>query len=257
MILKKVKYVILVFILILTLLLIIMFYIKIKSLYGNDSDLSLAIRYEGLYHEMNYRDLGKSINECYGEKLFNENMISRSAGWFSGWGCEKIGNPDVLYSLNYSPKKNEHFFCYNPESKLIGRSFEQKIELNDIEFIENWNKPEIQETTCSYIDNIFNDILLGKKIHMHCDAGRDRAGAMSALIIGLISEKRKLLDKKMMNAIECDYRKTTSLIIGKYGRMKKFLEDISKQGSIESFILRKCSISKHKIESVSRMFLNL
>ena len=80
---------------------------------------------------------------------------------------------------------------------------------------------------------------------------------MSALIIGLISEKRKLLDKKMMNAIECDYRKTTSLIIGKYGRMKKFLEDISKQGSIESFILRKCSISKHKIESVSKMFLNL
>jgi predicted Holliday junction resolvase-like endonuclease len=228
MILKKVKYIILVFILILTLLLIIMFYIKMKSLYGSDSDLSLAIRYEGLYHEMNYRDLGKSINECYGEKLFNENMISRSAGWFSGWGCEKIGNPDVLYSLNYSPKRNEHFFCYNPDNKLIGRSFEQKIELNDIEFIENWNKPEIRETTCSYIDNIFDD-----------------------------SEKRNLLNSKMINAIECDYRKTTSLIIGKYGRMEKFLEDIIKKGSIENFMLEKCSISKHKIESVSKMFINL
>ena len=92
---------------------------------------------------------------------------------------------------------------------------------------------------------------------MHCDAGRDRAGAMSALIIGLVSEKRNLLNSKMINAIECDYRKTTSLIIGKYGRMEKFLEDIIKKGSIENFMLEKCSISKHKIESVSKMFINL
>ena len=33
---------------------------------------------EGFYHDMNYRDLSKSINECYGEKVFNENLISRS-----------------------------------------------------------------------------------------------------------------------------------------------------------------------------------
>ena len=74
-----------------------------KSLIGEDTDLSLAIRWEGLYHEMNYRDLGESINECYRDKIFNKNIISRSAGWFSGWSCEKIGNPDSLYSLNFSP----------------------------------------------------------------------------------------------------------------------------------------------------------
>ena len=43
-----------------------MLFIKIKSLVGEDTDLSLAIKWEGFYHDMNYRDLGKSINECYG-----------------------------------------------------------------------------------------------------------------------------------------------------------------------------------------------
>ena len=93
----------------LSILLISMVYIKIKSLTGNNSNLSLAIRWEGFYHDINHRDLGKSINDCLEEKLFNENLISRSAGWFSGWSCGKIGNPDVLFSLNFSPEKNEHF----------------------------------------------------------------------------------------------------------------------------------------------------
>ena len=257
MILKLMKYSFCIFIFLLSLLLIFMFYIKAKSLLGDNSNLSLAIRWEGFYHDMNYRDLGKSINECYGEKIFNENLVSRSAGWFSGWSCGKIGNPDVLYSLNFSPKSNEHFFCYNPNKKLIGRSFEQKIVLNDLEFIDNWNNPEIRETTCSYINNIFSDIISGKKVHIHCDAGRDRAGTISALIIGLISEKRKLLNRKMIDAIECDYRKTESLTIEKFGRMETFLKDVSRNESIEDFILEKCSISKNKIESITKKFLNL
>ena len=234
-----------------------MVYIKIKSLLGNNSSLPLAIRWEGFYHDINHRDLGKSINDCLEEKIFNENLISRSAGWFSGWSCNKIGNPDVLFSLNFSPKENKHFFCHNPDSKLIGRSFQQKIVLNDLEFIDNWNNPEIRETTCSYINNIFSDIISGKKVHIHCDAGRDRAGTISALIIGLISEKRKLLNRKMIDAIECDYRKTESLTIEKFGRMETFLKDVSRNESIEDFILEKCSISENKIESITKKFLNL
>tara|TARA_Y100001960_G_scaffold303686_1_gene356023 strand:- start:192 stop:893 length:702 start_codon:yes stop_codon:yes gene_type:complete len=233
-----------------------MVYIKIKSLLGNNSDLSLAIRWEGFYHDINHRDLGKSINDCLDEKIFKENLISRSAGWFSGWSCNKIGNPDVLFSLNFSPKKNEHFFCHNSESKLIGKSFQQKIVLNDLEFIENWNNSEIRETACLYIDNIFNDLLSGKKVHFHCDAGRDRAGTISALIIGLISEKINLLNTKMINAIECDYRKTKSLTIEKFGRMEKFLLEIQKNSSIENFIIKKCSISEDKIDGVTRKLLN-
>ena len=256
MLTKVMKYSLFIFILLFSLLLIFMFYVKVKSLLGDNSDLSLAIRWEGFYHDMNYRDLGKSINECYGEKIFNENLISRSAGWFSGWSCGKIGNPEVLFSLNFSPKEDEHFFCHNPNEKLIGRSFEQKIVLNDLEFIENWNNFEIRETTCAYIDNIFSEIISGKKVHFHCDAGRDRAGTISALIIGLISEKKNLLNRNMINAIECDYRKTESLTIEKYGRMENFIKEVSKNQSIENFILEKCSISGDKIERVTKKFIN-
>ena len=86
------------------------------------------------------------------------------------------------------------------------------------------------------------------------DAGRDRAGTISALIIGLISEKRKLLNRKMIDAIECDYRKTESLTIEKFGRMEKFLKDVSRNESIEDFIIEKCSISEKKIESITKKF---
>ena len=128
--------------------------------------------------------------------------------------------------------------------------------MNDLEFIENWNNSEIRETTCAYIDNIFSEIISGKKVHFHCDAGRDRAGTISALIIGLISEKKNLLNGNMINAIECDYRKTESLTIEKYGRMENFIKEISKNQSIENFILEKCSISGDKIERVTKKFIN-
>ena len=104
MLTKVMKYSLFIFILLFSLLLIFMFYVKVKSLLGDNSDLSLAIRWEGFYHDMNYRDLGDSINKCYGENIFKENLVSRSAGWFSGWSCNKIGNPDVLFSLNFLDK---------------------------------------------------------------------------------------------------------------------------------------------------------
>ena len=61
----------------------------------------------------------------------------------------------------------------------------------------------------------------------------------------------------MIDAIECDYRKTESLTIEKFGRMETFLKDVSRNESIEDFILEKCSISKNKIESITKKFLNL
>ena len=60
----------------------------------------------------------------------------------------------------------------------------------------------------------------------------------------------------MINAIECDYRKTESLTIEKYGRMENFIKEVSKNQSIENFILEKCSISGDKIERVTKKFIN-
>ena len=61
---------------------------------------------------------------------------------------------------------------------------------------------------------------------IHCDAGRDRSGAVSALLIAMAAEKSGLLDERMISAIECDYRKTQSLIEDKYGRMSNFIRNL-------------------------------
>ena len=93
--------------LVLVFLLLIMAWTKYKSIDDGKNEQSLAIRWEGFYHDMNHRDIGQSINDCLGEKIFNENVFHRSAGWFSGLSCSRVGNPDEIFSLNYSPIKKE------------------------------------------------------------------------------------------------------------------------------------------------------
>ena len=97
---------------ILVFILTIMGWTKFKSLGEEDNEKPLAIRYEGFYHDMNHRDLGLSINHCLEEGIFKKDVVHRSAGWFSGWSCSKVGNPDVIFSLNYSPINKERFFCH-------------------------------------------------------------------------------------------------------------------------------------------------
>ena len=63
----------------------------------------LTFKIEGvLDSKLNYRDAGASINECAHEKLLPEGRLLRSSGFFSGWSCDRVGSPDVIYSLNYS-----------------------------------------------------------------------------------------------------------------------------------------------------------
>ena len=255
MLIRLFKFSIVIFLTIFTLLLVFMGWVKIKSLTGDKLEVPLAIRWEGFYHDMNYRDLGESINQCYGENIFKAGIYSRSAGWFSGWSCNKIGNPDVIFSLNYSPLKKEKFFCHEDSNKIIGKSFDQKFVLNDLEFINNWDNSEIRLPTCRYLENSLISIISNQKVLMHCDAGRDRSGTMSALTIALIAEKKGILNEKMKMAIECDYRKTESLVPDKFGRMKNFIDEIQKTGSISDFVNDKCNISNEIIESASNVFL--
>ena len=92
---------------------------KFKSIGEEDNEQPLAIRWEGFYHDMNHRDIGQSVNDCLEEDIFKNNVVHRSAGWFSGWSCSKVGNPDVIFSLNYSPIKKERYFCHKPEEKIL------------------------------------------------------------------------------------------------------------------------------------------
>ena len=160
---------------------------KFKSIGEEHNKQPLAIRYEGFYHDMNHRDLGQSINNCLEDDIFKNDVVHRSAGWFSGWSCSKVGNPDVIFSLNYSPIKKERFFCHESEEKIIGKFFNDEIVLNDLEFILNWENEKIRIPTCLFYENILIDIIAGKKVLIHCDAGRDRSGAISALLIAMVS----------------------------------------------------------------------
>ena len=229
---------------------------KFKSLGEEDNEKPLAIRYEGFYHDMNHRDLGLSINDCLDEEIFKNNVVHRSAGWFSGWSCSKVGDPDVIFSLNYSPKNNERFFCHESEEKIIGKFFNDEIVLNDLEFISNWENEKIRIPTCLFYENILNDIIAEKKVLIHCDAGRDRSGAISALLIAMASEKVGLLDERMINAIECDYRKTQSLIEDKYGRMSNFIRDLINRGGVDEFLIQQCNLPKNIISKASERIIS-
>ena len=228
---------------------------KFKSLGDEHDEQPLAIRYEGFYHDMNHRDLGLSINDCLDEEIFKNNVVHRSAGWFSGWSCSKVGDPDVIFSLNYSPINKERFFCHESEEKIIGKFFNDEIVLNDLEFISNWENEKIRIPTCLFYENILNDIIAEKKVLIHCDAGRDRSGAVSALLMAMASEKAGLLDERMISAIECDYRKTESLIEEKFGRMSNFIRNLINGGGVDEFLIQKCNLPANIISEASKRIL--
>ena len=190
------------------------------------------------------------------EDIFKRDVVHRSAGWFSGWSCSKVGDPDVIFSLNYSPINKERFFCHESEEKIIGKFFNDEIVLNDLEFISNWENEKIRIPTCLFYENILNDIIAEKKVLIHCDAGRDRSGAVSALLMAMASEKAGLLDERMISAIECDYRKTESLIEEKYGRMSNFIRNLINGGGVNEFLIQQCNLPINIISKASERILS-
>ena len=216
--------------------------IKIRSLSYADEGPKLAVRWEGFYHDYNFRDVGFSLNECLGSTFFEKDIILRSAGWFSGWSCDGVGNPDTIFSLNYAPKKAERYFCQGDNGKTIGRYYNPNIKLNDLEFPAAWEDENMRTAACAFLDGIFQEIAQDRKTLLHCDAGRDRTGTITALIAALVAEKHNRLNDQMLNAIECDYRKTPSLNPEKYGRMKNFITYLQTQGGVASFLKKQCGI---------------
>ena len=95
-----------------------------------------------------------------------------------------------------------------------------------------------------------------KKVLIHCDAGRDRSGAVSALLMAMASEKAGLLDERMISAIECDYRKTESLIEEKYGRMSNFIRNLINGGGVNEFLIQQCNVPINIISKASERILS-
>jgi protein-tyrosine phosphatase family protein len=238
------------------LLLIYAAWIKIRSLDFHDGGPDLAVRWEGFYHDMNYRDIGVSANQCLGQEVFKEGILFRSAGWFSGWSCAKVGHPQVIYSLNYSPQKEERYFCQEEQEKIIGRYFNPDIKLNNLEYLRSWSDSKTRLATCSFLKDIFMSVMKEQRVLLHCDAGRDRTGTITALLVAMAAEKADLLNSEMLDAIECDYRKTESLDPEKYGRMADFIQSLKGRGGIQSFISKNCNIDPGIFPQVTSKMLN-
>lgn len=203
--------------------------------------VNLAFKVEGaLDSKLNYRDAGRSINECLGSPVLPEGKLLRSSGFFSGWSCDRVGNPDVLYSLNYSQAEDKRFYCRGSDGIRIGTSF-QVEEISDIEFLENWDlKPEQTRNVCAFIREGWKIFEAGKSMLYHCEAGRDRTGAVIAIMAAYYFEGLGPLTDAQIDAIECDYRKSKSLKSEKYGRISKMLYEMRSQGGVRSYLDRFC-----------------
>ena len=205
----------------------------------------LTFKFEGaLDSKLNFRDAGASINQCAGRKLMDEGKIFRSSGFFSGWSCDRVGNPDVIYSLNYSDQGNRRYYCRgtvdDPYGYNVGVTF-QHDEISDIEFLLSWDqKSEQVRSVCQFLRAGMTDLKAGKKILYHCEAGRDRTGAVVALLAAYDLEQHASLSDEVIDAIECDYRKSKSLAHEKYGRIATLLRELRARGGVLEFLRSRC-----------------
>ena len=74
--------------------------------------------------------------------------------------------------------------------------------------------------------------------------------------MAMASEKAGLLDERMISAIECDYRKTQSLIDEKYGRMSNFIRNLKNSGGVDEFLIQKCNLPAEIISQASKRILS-
>ena len=206
-------------------------------------------------YRLNFRDVGKSLNECLNKSVFKTGKIFRSDRYFSGWSCDKINNPDKIYSLNFSPWDPHAYYCKQKNGeRLFGSHPNTTFEITEIENLTQWKKPEFKSTMCSFVKDNLNDLIQHKSFLFHCDIGRDRTGAYAALLSMMLIEQRFYNVEKMQNAIECDYEKTQSLPKNEYGKMKNFLEYMDDHGGVGSFIQKQCNITDETLELASDEF---
>lgn len=212
----------------------------------------------GLFdYRLNFRDLGQSLNQCLGKDVFQPHLVFRSNKYFSGWSCDKIQNPQKIYSLNYSVNEPHSYFCERPNgSKLVGIHPNTTFEISDIEILENWKRPEFKSTMCSFFKETINDLVQGSSFLFHCDVGRDRTGAFAAMLVMALAEQRNLPHEEIVSAIECDYEKTHSLESFKRGHMKAFLnETTANQGGVSAFLEKECGLTQQVMQGASSHFI--
>lgn len=233
-------------------------FIFLQSRYKSDKEKYEPKFWLGFFdYRLNFRDLGESLNQCLGQTRFKTHVIYRSNKYFSGWSCDKIGNPDKIYSLNFNPKEPHRFFCLEKNGDhLQGISHNPTFEIFDIENLDNWKNPEFNTALCGFFQNAIEDLNHNKSFLFHCDVGRDRTGAFAAMLTLMLAEQENLVDEHLINAIECDYEKTSSLEFEKFGKMAKFAKTLSKEGGISNFIEKQCHADPLQIKNAAKHFIS-
>lgn len=201
----------------------------------------LTFKIEGaLDSKLNFRDAGASINQCAGAQILPEGKLLRASGFFSGWSCDRVGNPDQVFSLNYVEADHRRYYCRADDGYKIGVAY-QRDELNDLEFMKTWDEhPEMVRDTCHFLHDGLDALKAGKSSLFHCEAGRDRTGAVIALLAAWELEADGSLSDQEIAAIECDYRKSKSLSPEKYGRVTNFLTTLRDRGGVRKFLAERC-----------------
>jgi hypothetical protein len=229
----------------------------IYYLYAKDRDAAYPRNWQGaLSGRLNFRDLGQSLNQCLQQDVFEEGLIFRANKNFTGWSCNQIQNPKTIYSLNYDPEKPQQYFCEEDNGQiLVGKHFNETFVIKDIIDLKNWEDPEFKDTMCTFLQDTVADLANRRKFLYHCDAGRDRTGALSAILAMIAAEEQNLDRTEVINAIECDYRKTSTLEEEKKGLMKTFLTHMQSQGGVSHFVETTCRIPKQTLVDASAAFV--
>ena len=213
---------------------------------------------EGFYLPIDFRDVGASLNECAspGRALFSEGIFTRSNRYFSGHSCDRIGNPDVIYTLSYDPWQRWEYYCAKQNGKVkVGRYANDFFEIDNIERMSNWENPEFSGVMCGELNSMIDNIAENKRIHIHCNRGRDRTGAAVAILIKLFSDDRLLPSDYANQLAECDYEKTASIHDEHRGHILRFLRrDFRRAGGSENFINR-CDIDRVRLSAAAKNFI--
>ena len=230
-------------------LFIFLIFILAYRQYNSDKNAEYPKLWLGLIKSKNFRDVGESLNDCAQENLLKSNKIFRANKYFSGWSCQSIGAPHKIYSLNFDAKNPAHYFCYEDDGdKNIGRYFNDIRITEDLANLNSWNNPKYKEDLCQFIRNILHDIENNEKVLIHCNAGKDRTGVMSALLGAVFLETTHISQKNLPKILECDYRKTKSLESFKFGFVSKMIEELFYDyGGPSLFLNKTCDISLTRI----------
>lgn len=214
----------------------------------------LTVKWEGAVNDRNARDLGAGLNACLGEPYFAAGKVWRAAQWFSGWSCAGVGDPDVILSLNAEPGDDTHYYCRADGVNRVGVQAPLSAQLNNLEFIETWSDPAQRTGLCWYLREAAAALTAGQRLLVHCEAGRDRTGALSGLLAALALEAGGRLDAPGISAIECDYRRSESLKELKYGRLATLIAVLKEGGGPAAVLAKTCDLPVETLAAAGRAF---